>query len=100
MNKSYWLTKMVKLKNEDTVMAQEVEIVEAFGPKGSLTDILTHDTSLGNYVVLMTYTTPEVEQKLIDAGIQRLGSKVSDASSKVSDNLKAMKTSFPKIKEI
>ncbi len=93
MKKSYWLTKMVNIEGENTIMANGAQIVEEEAVHGSYSDVLSGDMNENGEVVLLTYTDEKTEAKLLEAGLVNLGAK-SSISKKVTKELSILKSSF------
>lgn len=96
MKRTYWVSPLVKSVDEDTITASGVDIVEKFGPTGSVTDVLTEKSKFGDNVILMTFTDQLTEDMMEQSGIQKVGTR---ANQILDLKLKIVKQSFPEIKE-
>ncbi len=98
--KSYWLSKYVKLPDENTVIPRGMDIVENLGVVGSKVDVLTNGAGQDDNVILMVYSSQKVEDALTASGLQFLGKDLMAINTRnlpVSD--KKIKTSYPTLKD-
>lgn len=88
MRKTFWLSKMVEVTEDDggsSLMAEASSVVQQTGIEGQITDIVAgfrKGLKKNDECVVMIYAEPATEQMLRDLGMTELGTSVKEAKEK------------------